>query len=137
MSQDDTHRAKLARLADALMEDIIATPDADILAEVDRASIERARTILVEVKANLSRKLLGEARAQLEAWRSAQSRDRRLLDRTTARDRFEKILRADPALHQKMTIAARNGRAPTDNDKEGLSEDWADLQRLDDEDKLE
>jgi hypothetical protein len=36
-----------------------------------------------------------------------------------------------------MMIAARHGKAPTDNDKEGLVEDWADLQALDDEDKLE
>jgi hypothetical protein len=137
MSQDDSNRAKLARLADALVKDIMATSDADIIAEVDRASIERARTILIEVKANLSRRQLADAKAQLEAWRTAQSRDRHSLDRATARDRFEKIRRADPAFNQKMSMAARNGREPTDSDKEGLIEDWADLQRLDEQDTLE
>ncbi len=137
MSQDDTNRAKLARLADALIEDIMATPDADIIAEVDSASIERARTILIEIKANLSRRRLADAKAQLEAWRTAQSRSRHAFDRAAARDHFEKIRRADPAFNQKMTMAARNGKEPTDSDKEGLIEDWADLQRLDEQDTLE
>jgi hypothetical protein len=137
MSPDDTNRAKLARLADAIIEDIMATPDADIVAEVGHASIERARTIILEVKRNLSRRALAEAKAQLEAWRSARSRAGNTLDRTAARDRFEKIRRADSAFNQKMTIAARKGRDPTDNDKEGLAEDWDDLQHLDEQDTLE
>jgi hypothetical protein len=81
MSPDDTNRAKLARLADAIIEDIMATPDADIVAEVGHASIERARTIILEVKRNLSRRALAEAKAQLEAWRSARSRAGNTLDR--------------------------------------------------------
>jgi hypothetical protein len=36
-----------------------------------------------------------------------------------------------------MLLAARNGQAPTDSDKEGLAEDLADLQRWEDEDPLE
>lgn len=50
MSGNDNQRAKLARLADALMEDILATSDADIVAEVDFASIERARALLIEAR---------------------------------------------------------------------------------------
>jgi hypothetical protein len=51
MSQDENHRAKLTRLADALMEDIIASSDADIIADVDASDIERARTILEDARA--------------------------------------------------------------------------------------
>jgi hypothetical protein len=137
MSQDDINRAKLARLADALTDDIMATPDADIIAEVGQSGIERARAILTQVKASTSRRLLAQARGQFEAWRVAQSLGRHSLDRAAARDRFEKIRSADPAFNQKMTMAARNGREPTDRDKEGLIEDWADLQQLDEQDTLE
>jgi hypothetical protein len=136
MSGDGTHRTKLARLADALIEDIIASPDADMIAEIDHASVERARKLLIEVKASLSRRLLTDAKAQLESWRSAQSPNRHSLGRPVALERFENIRRADAAFNQKMTVAARNGKAPTDADKEGLAEDLADLQRLDEQDTL-
>jgi hypothetical protein len=137
MSGDDNHRAKLARLADAFMQDVIATSDADIIAEVDRASIERARILLIEAKTNFARRTLADAKAQLDAWRVARLHGRPSVDETAVRDRFEKFRRADSGFDQKMTIAARHGKAPTDSDKEGLIEDWADLQALDDEDKLE
>ena len=137
MNQDENHRAKLMRLADALMQDIIASSDADILAEIDVADIEQARTILIEVKRHLSKQSLNTAKTQLGAWRSAQSRTAGPLVLSDARERFDKIQRADPDFNQKMLLAARNGRAPTDNDKEGIVEDLADLQRLEDEGTLE
>lgn len=137
MSPNDNHRAKLSRLADAIVEDIVVASDTDILAEIDIASIQRARAILIEVKANMSKRVLADAKAQLELWRSGQSRPRRSPDGTKARDTFEKIRRADPAFNQQMTIAARKGKEPTDKDKEGLDEDWADLQQLDEQDKIE
>jgi hypothetical protein len=132
MSPTDNERRKLSRLADAIIEDIVSTSDTDILAEVDIASIEQARVILVEAKANVSSRLLVDAKAQLDAWRSAQSRRRTSGGPGAAQDTFEKFRREDPAFNQHMTIAARKGKAPTDKDKEGLDEDWADLQQLED-----
>lgn len=137
MSQDHDDRAKLARLADALMQDILAMPDAEIITEIDRDSIERARSILVEVKINVSKQLLNAAKKQHDAWRAAQSLNIVPLDRSTARDQFEKIRRGDPEFNQKITLAARNGEAPTDSDIDGLIDDWADLRRLDDQDATE
>ena len=137
MSQDENHRAKLMRLADALMQDIIASSDADILAEIDVADIERARAILIEVKTCVAKQSLDAAKTQLDAWRSAQSRAASPLVLTDARERFDKIRRADPDFNRKILLAARNGSAPTDSDKEGLVEDLADLQRLEDEGTLE
>jgi hypothetical protein len=133
MSQSETARKKLARLADAIMRDLLETPDADIVAEVDGADIERARAIIVEVKMNVSRQSLGNAKAQHEAWKTSRAKTVVPLDRATARDRFEKIRRGDPEFNQKITLAARNGKAPTDADIEGIADDWADLQRLDGE----
>jgi hypothetical protein len=137
MSRDHDDRAKLALLADALMQDILATSDADIIAEVDQQSIARARTIIIEVKANLSRRLLSKAKAEHEAWTMAQSHNTVPFDRETARTRFEKIRRGDPEFNRKFTLAARNGKAPTDKDVEGLIDDWSDLQRLDGKDNSE
>ena len=137
MSQDHDNRAKLARLADALMQDILATPDADIIAEIDQRDIERARAILLEVKATLSKRLLSKAKAEHEAWSTEHARNTVPFDRAAARVRFEQVRRGDPEFNRKMTLAARNGRAPTDQDVEGLVDDWADLQRLDGKDPSE
>jgi hypothetical protein len=134
MSGEDDNRAKLALLADAIIEDVIATSDVDILAEIDSASIEQARIILIEVKTHHSRRLLTTAKAQLNAYRAALPLGAPPADRATVLDRFEKLRRADSGFNQKITLAARNGKAPTDNDKDGLIEDWADLQKLDEQD---
>jgi hypothetical protein len=137
MSQDENHRAKLLRLADALMQDIIASSDADILAEIDVADIKQARAIFIEAKAHVSKRSLITAKIGIDEWRSARSHSSRPpLALNDARQCFDKIRRADPNFNQKVLLAARNGSAPTDTDKEGLVEDLADLQRLEDEDSL-
>jgi hypothetical protein len=133
MSRDHEAREKLARLADAVMQDILETSDADITAEVDRGDIESARAILLEVKMNISKQLLIQAKAQHEAWSAARARVAISFDRLAARGQFERIRRGDPHLDQRMTMAARNGKAPSQADIEGIEEDLADLQRLDEE----
>ena len=120
-----------------MLQDILETSDADIIAEVDRGDIERARLILVEVKMNVSQRLLAKAKAQHEAWSAGRERTVISFDRSRARDQFERIRRGDPELNHKITMAARNGTAPSDADKDGIAEDWADLQRLDEEETEE
>ena len=131
MSQDRTARDKLIQLADAILQDIFETPDGDIVAEVDSADIDRARAIFVEVKMNVSKQLLTKAKAQHEAWGNSRAQNGRSLDRSVARDHFERIRRGDPDLNQKLTLAARNGNSPSESDIAGMADDWADLQRLD------
>jgi frataxin-like iron-binding protein CyaY len=131
MSQDRTAREKLTQLADAILQDILETPDADIVAEVDSADIERVRAIFVEVKMNVSKQLLIKAKAQHEAWDASRVQNGSSFDRSAARDRFERIRRGDPELNQKLTLAARNGKSPSESDIAGMADDWADLQRLD------
>ena len=135
MSRDHDARAKLAKLADALMHDIIATPDAEIVAEVGTEGIERARALFAKAKQEVSRQQLLRARAELNGWRSTRTIVSTSFDRTAARARFDKIRSGDTHFDRKMTIAARNGEAPTDPDIDGLINDWADLQRLDGKDK--
>jgi hypothetical protein len=128
MSGDDNARTKLIRLADALMEDIIATPDVEIITEAGQAAIERARIIFGKAK-------MAKTRLDLELRKDSRSKIVVPFDRTAARERFDKIRAGDTEFERKMTLAARNGEAPTDADIDGLSDDLADLQRLDGEDE--
>src|SRR6185437_9304207 len=104
MSQDETHRAKVMRLADALMQDILTASDDDILSEVDVVHIQRARTIFLGVKARTSKQLLDTAKIGFEGWRSLQIRVGGQLNNTETREQFEKILRDDPVLNEKITV---------------------------------
>jgi hypothetical protein len=135
MTRDHDARTKLAKLANSLMEDIMAMPDAEIIAEIGTDGIARARALFGKAKQELSKQLLIDAKSQFEAWKAIESRDVTPFDRAAARARFEKIRRGDAAFDRKITLAARNGEAPTDADMDGLSADWADLQRLDGEDE--
>jgi hypothetical protein len=128
MSGDDNARTKLIRLADALMVDIIATPDVEIIAEAGQTAIERARVIFGKAK-------MAKTGLDLKLRKDSQSKGVVPFDRATARERFDKIRAGDTEFERKMTLAARNGEAPTDADIDGLSDDLADLQRLDGEDE--
>jgi hypothetical protein len=136
MSQNDD-RTKLVRLADALMRDILAVPEDEIVAEIDFAGITQARSIFVEVKRNIANQLLMRAKGELGTWRSTKSRKDVSLGRASVREQFEKLRGGDPQLDRKITLAARNGKQPTDADVDGLIEDWVDLQRFDGEGTLE
>ena len=135
MSRDHDARAKLAKLADAVMQDIMTTPDGEIIAEVGKDGIERARVLFGEVTQEISKQRLLRARADLESWRVKQSKQSVSFDSAAARSRLGKIRAGDTEFDRKMTIAARKGEAPTDRDIDGLIDDWADLHRLDDQDE--
>jgi hypothetical protein len=128
MSGNDKARIKLERLADALIEDIMATPDAEIILETGQEAIDKARAIFGKAK-------MEKARADLESWKEARSKDVVPFDRATARKRFETIRKGDTQFDRKLTMAARNGEAPTDGDIDGLSDDLIDLEQLDGKDE--
>jgi hypothetical protein len=132
----DEHQTKLARLAQAFEREIIAAPDEEIVAEIGLDEIRRARSLLAAVKAGVARKLLTNARAEYEAWRSGQG-TRAPSNRTATHQEFESLKRKDAGFDKKIMLAARNGRAPTERDEEGLVDDFEDLKRLEDEGKSE
>jgi hypothetical protein len=132
----DEHQTKLARLAEAFEREIIFAPDEEIVAEIGLDEIRRARSLLAAVKADVARKLLTNARAEYEAWESQQGK-RSSSDRTATHQEFESLKRKDTGFDKKMMLAARNGRAPTERDEEGLVDDFEDLKRLEDGDKSE
>ena len=128
MSDNDKAKIKLERLADALMLDILATPDAEIILETGQEAIDHARAMFGKAK-------MEKAKADLESWREAHSKDVVPFDRATARKRFETIRKGDAQFDRKLTMAARNGEAPTDADIDGLSDDLIDLEQLDSKDE--
>jgi hypothetical protein len=137
MSRGHDDRVKLARLADAFMQDVLATPDDEIIAEVGQERLGRVRTILIEVKATVAKRALARARDAREAWTASRSADVVSFDRAATQSQFEQLRRRDPAFNHKMMLAARNGKAPTEDDIEGLIGDLEDLKRLDGKDKPE
>ena len=58
-------------------------------------------------------------------------------DRAATHEEFERLKNKDAAFDRKIMLAARNGSAPTRRDEEGLVDDLADLNRLEDEGKSE
>ncbi len=135
MSDNHSARGKLTRLADALLEDIIAMPAEDIVAETDKKDIERARAIFGVAKQELSKRILIEAQTDYEAWKAARSKEVTSLDPAAAKVLFEKLRAGDTEFNHKIMLAARNGEDPSDADVAGLADDYSDLQRLDKEDE--
>src|ERR1039457_1408130 len=120
MSDNDKARTKLERLAEALMEDILATPDAEIILETGQEAIDQARAMFGKAK-------MEKAKADLNSWKEVYSKDAVPFDRAPARKRFETIRKGDTQFDRKLTMAARNGDAPTEGDIDGLSDDLIDL----------
>jgi hypothetical protein len=128
-----TKGSKIDLLCDALIEDILSTSDEEIVSETSREEIEKVRHALARAEENIGRGRLAAAKAGLEAWRRT---DRRTLDaagRAANRDRFDRLRAGDAAFQRKMTLAARNGEAPTDDDLSGLADDYAEVRRLEED----
>ena len=126
--QDD-ERAALDRLADALVEDILSASDDEILAET-RQDTESPTEIVAATRAVFERAVLSEAKARLAHARAAVQRERqhrtssvRGLSSEDARRQLQSVLKRDPELEKKLTLAARKGEALSDEDVYGMLED--------------
>ncbi len=137
MSRDHDDHAKLSRLAEAFAESILAMSDDDVLAEVGDERIARVQKIVTDVASNVSKQTLLKAKAEREAWTALQPSSVVSLRGSAARSQFDQLRRGDRELDQRVTLAARKGKAPTDQDIEGLMSNWEDLKRLDGRDKSE
>lgn len=125
----DDERAVLDRLADALVEDILSASDEEILAEA-REDTENPAKMIAATRAVFERTLLGEGKARLAQARADLQRDReqgtasvRSLSPQDARRQLQSVLKQDPELENKLTLAARNGEGLSDEDVYGMLED--------------
>jgi hypothetical protein len=135
MTDRNRDQEALARLNRALVGDILAASDESILAEVeeegsDPAAIAGVTRDLFEKAALANRKtLLAEARVAVAADRRRRSAAVLSLEAFAARRHLERLLAQHPETAQKLTLAARKGKARNFSDDEvfGLLEDFEDL----------
>ncbi len=87
---------------------------------------------MARAKVASGKRRMERAKLELQEWRTGKAKTLKL-DREAARSRFEKMRNRDPELASKMLLAARMGEGLSESDVEGLIEDLAKLEWLDDE----
>jgi len=138
MTKAPKEREALDRLADALVDDILNTPDEDILAEAAEDAGDPAK-IAEEMRTLFERAALEDGKAKLAAARKAAAAARRQggavvnLDPNEARRRYKSTVAKDSALASKLTMAARKGEGQSGRDIDSAIEDLAELGALDDD----
>lgn len=133
-NEQDSKNAALERLTEALVEDILATSEAEILSEamddgVDPvAETARLKALYKSLSAELGKTRLAAAKAAAQADRSSSpSRKLTRLDPVAARARLQSILEHDPDTKAKLTIAARKGEGLSDADVQSMLEELEEL----------
>lgn len=121
----------LDRLAAALVDDVLATSDAEILAEF-RADGADPEQLAAEMRALFDRSVMASNKGRLQAARAgvarAKSSERSSIavDMNKARERLQSVLKTLPEA-QRLTLAARKESELSDADVVGLLEDLREL----------
>lgn len=139
MSGSGKKKDALIPLIDALIEDVLATSDQEILAEFietknDSAQNSEAMRALFEkslIKSNKSR--LRDAQAGLAADRAAIA-PAKIINIANVRQRLRRVLAACPP-EIKLTLAARNESELSDSDVQGMLQDLEELGIVDPEEQ--
>jgi len=138
-SRKNTTREQLDWIEDALIESILGASEAELREEMTERgedpdkSLLRMEQIIAGAKVACSKQRMERAKSKLQEWRAGQAKALKF-DREAARARFEKMRSRDPELASRMLLAARKGESLSESDMEGLIEDLAKLERLEDED---
>ena len=128
----DGDRDRLRRLNEALVDDLLATPDDAIVAEV-KESGEDPKAVVSASRAVFETAVASHAKSRLAAAKSAVAEDRKRthrvvrFDPTEARKRLEDLVANDPTMAGKFTIAARKEGGLSDEDVCNLLEDFEEL----------
>jgi hypothetical protein len=139
----NTRRDALRRLADELVEDILAATDEELLAEVAEDQ-EDPEKIAADMRRLFEQAENEVGKAKMAAARAAVDADRQRfatvvkLDPAEARRRLALALESNPDMAKKLTLAARKGEKLSDNDVRAILEDLEQLgifPRSDDEDR--
>ncbi len=121
----------LDRLAEALVDDVLTTSDAEILAEF-RADGGNPEQHAAEMRSLFERSVLASNKSRLQAARAGVARAKALersyspVDMTKARERLHRVLKTLPEA-QRLTLAARKESELSDADVVGLLEDLREL----------
>jgi hypothetical protein len=136
-SRKNPAREQLDRIEDALIESILGASEAELREEmVERGEdpdkcLLRMEQIVAGAKVASGKRRMERAKSELQEWRTGQAKTLKF-DREAIRARFEKMRSRDPELASKMLLAARKGEGLSESDVEGLIEDLAKLEWLDD-----
>jgi hypothetical protein len=130
----DAKHIALDQLTDALVENILATPDADLLKEEREAgndpsaSAKHARALYERASISVAKKKLQDAKAALQAERRPRvGAPGKKLDPAVARTRLNVLLEQHPETKTKLTMAARKGEGLSDADVQSMLEDLEEL----------
>lgn len=128
-----------ALVDEAMVDDFIDMPEENLREEIAERGeepetvIARVRTALAGAEADCARRRMDAARAGVAAWKTRSDRIVPFSDRDRQRGRLADMLAGVPATSG-MTMAARKSQGLSERDEEGLLEDLADLERLEEED---
>lgn len=131
-----TNYSPLDRLTDALVEDILALSDEEILAEAQEDGIDVSqyaadmRSVFSRIDFEQGKTKLAIAREEMEAARASATNVVRL-DHEQLRARYKQVLDGKPALAQELTMAARKGDGQSEKDHDQMIEDLLELGALD------
>lgn len=140
-SRDDARR-QLGRLADALAQETLDTPDDEFSAELKSENV-RFEDIAQAAKEAIARGIVAHHKGKLAARRAAYETAKRARA-APPRRRFALTLEQkiqtitwfafkDPALKALITMAARSEKDMSESDLDGMLEDLRDLGAIDDE----
>ena len=124
-------RLSLIRLADALVEDVLAASDQEILAEITEThgdpakNAEAMRALFEKSVLKLNKDRLQAAKAGLAASRATVPVSK-IVSMANARERLRRVLAACPS-DVKLTLAARNENELSDSDVLGMLQDLEEL----------
>lgn len=128
-----------ALLEDAILDDILGMSveeAAEELREVgssSAAALSRVKAAIDAATSDCTRRRMDEAKAGVAAFRSQVSGAVSLDKRRAQVRRLAEMISRNPSVAG-MTMAARKSEGLSDRDEEGLLEDLADLERLEQED---
>ncbi len=141
MSNDQNKASeKLERLCNALADDIDATGDEELLAELKEAGddtdaiAKQTGELISDAIAKVGRRKMEAARAGYEAATHQTGHESKVLHWPLSRKRelIQHFAQNDDALNQKLTLAARQGK-DTEMDIDSFIEDLIDLGVIDDQ----
>lgn len=135
MSTEKIHiREQLDRLTDELIDNIINTPDSEILKEVEEDYgdpsfvANRVREILKKSQIKAGKNRLQSAREELK---KTENKDQKEFGNIHSfKEALSKFLRENPEFGDELTLAARNGKEVTEEDAKGILEDLEELKNI-------
>lgn len=123
----------LDRLTDLMVEDILSTPDADIINDLQefkdepKVAADRMRSIIGQARNVIAKRRLEAAKVAVAASKRHQSISTTATDPAAARQLLKRLAANDPDVRQKITLAARNEDELSDRDIVGILDDLREL----------